>query len=458
MTKTQTRRAFLASVAALVICVAMLAGSTFAWFTDSASVSVNAIKSGTLDVALEAYIDGEWVNAEGITLDFIKADDENEEILWEPGATYNLPKLRITNKGKLALKYDLAITGINGDEKLDEAIEWTITTTTDYVNYGNHEETVITYEQNAAGGGWKLHPASVADKSIFVNYAYVDISGTMDPAAGNEYQDLTIRGISVTVVATQTDFEKDSNSPMYDLNATYPYPLETSEALEDALAEAKEGEVITASNITDEVVIPATAKGITLQFVGKSPAKISLADGAEDITLVGADIAAANSGDKLIQLNGDHGLVTIKNLKLTGVENVKAGHAVSGGNGTELVVDGCNIANIGYGVQDTFSGFESLTVTNSTFENTVSWAILNQGATASVTIDGCTFKNCQAGILKSTGMQANGTLVFTNNTMTGCKEHNPYGLIQLKNQDTCNITWSGNTFDGAEMANPFVTE
>ena len=50
----------------------------------------------------------------------------DEKVLWEPGCTYELPKLRVVNKGNLALKYTIEITGINGDAKLNEVIDWTI--------------------------------------------------------------------------------------------------------------------------------------------------------------------------------------------------------------------------------------------------------------------------------------------------------------------------------------------
>jgi predicted ribosomally synthesized peptide with SipW-like signal peptide len=58
MTDTQTsnsrstRRALLASVLALLLCFATLTGTTFAWFTDSASTGVNTIQAGNLGVDL----------------------------------------------------------------------------------------------------------------------------------------------------------------------------------------------------------------------------------------------------------------------------------------------------------------------------------------------------------------------------------------------------------------------
>lgn len=48
----------------------MLVGTTFAWFTDTASTSVNKIQAGNLDVGLEMLVNNEWVDAEGQTLNF----------------------------------------------------------------------------------------------------------------------------------------------------------------------------------------------------------------------------------------------------------------------------------------------------------------------------------------------------------------------------------------------------
>lgn len=196
MTKQKsTKRALLMSGLALLMCVSMLIGSTYAWFTDTASTAVNKIQSGTLDVALEMWDGEKWVDAEGETLDFVKAEGhENEQILWEPGCTYELPALRIINKGNLALKFAVGITGITGDAKLNEVIDWT-----------------ITYPGN--DGMCTLIPEASLEFKI---------KGHMQETAGNEYQNLTIEGIGITVVATQLPYEYDSYDKNYDDDATLP--------------------------------------------------------------------------------------------------------------------------------------------------------------------------------------------------------------------------------------------
>ena len=196
--RKSTKRALLGSVMAMVLCLAMLVGATFAWFTDTASTGVNKIQAGNLDVVLEMQnADGKWVSAEGKTLDFVKAADaKGEAILWEPGCTYELPALRIRNNGNLALKYKVAITGINGSAKLNEVIDWTI----------NDADINLTEMQLKAG----------EEGAAFT------IKGHMQESAGNDYMNESIDGIAITVVATQNTVESDSFNNTYDASATYP--------------------------------------------------------------------------------------------------------------------------------------------------------------------------------------------------------------------------------------------
>ena len=110
MNSKNTKRALVSSALAVLVCIAMLIGTTFAWFTDTASTSVNKIVSGKLDVLLEYAVswdaDGnptEWKDAKDQSLEFKKAA-AGEAVLWEPGCTYELPELRVSNAGNLALK------------------------------------------------------------------------------------------------------------------------------------------------------------------------------------------------------------------------------------------------------------------------------------------------------------------------------------------------------------------
>ena len=192
--RKSTKRALLGSVMAMVLCLAMLVGATFAWFTDTASTGVNKIQAGNLDVQL---VDENGNSLEGKTLEFKKAANaaEGEAVLWEPGCTYELPAVYVKNNGKLALKYKVAITGINGSAKLNEVIDWTI----------NDADLSADHSLSAGATSEAL-----------------TIKGHMKESAGNEYMNESIDGIAITVYATQDTVESDSFTNQYDKNATYP--------------------------------------------------------------------------------------------------------------------------------------------------------------------------------------------------------------------------------------------
>ena len=195
------KSALLLSFTSLLLCFAMLAGSTFAWFTDTATTGVNQIQAGTLDIKLLAE-DGE-TSLEGAKLEWQKAEGaEEEDILWEPGCRYKLQPIIIKNAGNLALKYKIVISGIDGDAKLNQAIEWTI----DGVSLDQEKPLLV----------------GASDK--------LTIEGRMKKDAGNEYQGLSIDGIGITVLATQYTKENDSINDQYDKDAGYdPEPITAAE-------------------------------------------------------------------------------------------------------------------------------------------------------------------------------------------------------------------------------------
>ena len=236
--RRQTKRALLTSIMALVMCVVMLVGTTFAWFTDTATANVNTIKAGNLDIALEMKEGNGWVNAEGKTLQFKKAGNTNQELLWEPGCTYELPALRISNNGNLKLKYKIEITGIEqgraavaGAPDLNDVIEWTID------NDGNPIDDTATVKEYALD----------AKVGTTVDSDTLTIKGYMKKEAGNDYQGLTIDGVAITVYATQMTGEWDSNQNDYDADAKYPVIIsELKKTYAANASDAPDGFVVTA--------------------------------------------------------------------------------------------------------------------------------------------------------------------------------------------------------------------
>lgn len=307
-----TKRALLTSIMALVMCVVMLVGTTFAWFTDTATANVNTIKAGNLKLGLEMATawDGSgnptaWAEARGKTLSFLRMKDDgtveqNADILWEPGATYRLPELYVSNAGNLNLKYKVQITGIETNRtptstpNLNDVIDWTITYGGTNLS-GSSDEYVLN--------------ANESNKDV------IKISGTMKTSANNDYQGLSIDGVAVTVYATQMTGEYDSSKNNYDEDAQYPvYAAAAVEvnASGETINEVKlvSGETHSSGNPVAAATVPAGAKvdsGTTqLELViedAETPANFTvsntqIAPKTLDISMNGLD--AAN--DQLIKV------------------------------------------------------------------------------------------------------------------------------------------------------------
>ena len=250
---TKTKKALRGSLFALFLCIVLLIGTTFAWFTDTASTGVNKIQSGNLDVKLLYSTDdgATWHDAEGQTLKFLQKQAngslvENADILWEPGCTYKLPQIKVVNNGNLALKYTMKVTGVEGDQKLNEVIDWTI------------DGKALTDFDGSLTAGKSSNAMT--------------IQGHMQESAGNEYQGLSIDGISITVYATQDTVESDSFNNQYDKDARVD--ANSVDAISDAMKKA--GSVINVNeSVAPEKTLIAEKKDITLNMNGKTIANTS---------------------------------------------------------------------------------------------------------------------------------------------------------------------------------------
>ena len=409
--RKSTKRALLGSIMAMVLCLAMLIGATFAWFTDTASTGVNKIQAGNLDVALEMKdAAGQWVSAEGKTLDFVKAA-AGEQVLWEPGCTYTLPELRVVNNGNLALKYKLVISGIRGDAELNNVIDWTMTL--DGAAYTLGEEHHLAAKNGAT-----------------VDADVLTISGKMQESAGNEYMNESIDGIAITVVATQDTVESDSFGTQYDKDAEYPITVTTGDELQSIVnnATAPVNIVLANSITTNNFVIPED-KDVTLDLNGRTVTnaeshtilnkghltlKDSSADKSGQIISLKGNTAALRNGDHAVcvveggtisrdgangntwhvvenfgKMTFNGGKVVLKNGNGFAITNgwnyfdpgASTTHAVMEINALELDTDSSGIKNCRYG---------DLTVNDVNVASTGYWALSNDYLGTAV-INGGTF-------------------------------------------------------------------
>lgn len=193
--RTSVKRSLLVSAIALTLTAALLIGTTFAWFTSTAQTGVNEIKSGKLEVKI-VDTNGNEIS----TLDWQKAAGHTDEaVLWEPGASYKLDTFKLKNTGTLALKCKMNVTGATGDTELLDVIDFNYT-------IGGDDYTLDT--------DLTLKPNETTDD--------ITITATMQENAGNKYQEKSITGVTIEVVATQAPVEYDSTNNTYDENAVYP--------------------------------------------------------------------------------------------------------------------------------------------------------------------------------------------------------------------------------------------
>ena len=335
-----TKRALISSVLALLMCVAMLIGTTFAWFTDTASTGVNKIVSGNLKVDIIGADSDSHIEK----LNFTKAAGaEGEALLWEPGCRYLTDGFRIANKGNLALKWKAEInkdnivdgkaapTAKDGKSLLDVIDFYVVTKAADGT------ETAVAIE-NFTG---KL-AANVGKSETYY------IKGVMQTTAGNDYQDLTLDGITITVYATQDTVENDSFDNQYDKNAGYP--VASAAEMKEALANGGIVSVnkdIKTDNIGDNVADRITiSQPTTLNLDAKIISPDDMANNSKNFCalIVDADttINAGENGGIDTGRNGGYALNVREgaNLTITGGSYYGGGTAVQVQEGTLTITGG----------------------------------------------------------------------------------------------------------------------
>ena len=415
--RTSVKRSLFVSAIALTLTAALLIGSTFAWFTSTASTGVNKIESGNLKVDIIGADSDSHIEK----LNFTKAATTNaeadEEILWEPGGRYLTEGFRIANKGNLALKWKAQVnkgtTAANeGNFDLLDVIDFYLVTSKDVDDMG-------TALDEFTGNLKKTETSDV-----------YYIKGVMKTNADNNYQGLTLDGITITVCATQDTVENDSFDNTYDTDAEYPISVTTGDELQAIVSDATAPvNIVLANDITtNNFVIPAD-KDVTLDLNGRTvknaeshtilnQGHLTLTDSSADksgqIISCKDDTAALRNGDNAVcvveggtisrdgangntwhvvenfgKMTFNGGKVVLKNGNGFAITNgwnyfdpgASTTHAVMEINALELDTDSSGIKNCRYG---------DLTVNDVNVASTGYWALSNDYLGTAV-INGGTF-------------------------------------------------------------------
>lgn len=229
MTKNIKTFSFIMNIVAIVIASLLLIGSTFAWFTDSATSSNNKIKAGTLSIDLQ-LLDKEqgWISLK----------DNNDPIFdyenWEPGYT-DVKVLKVVNEGSLALKWKAKFVCNEELTELANVIDVYVLTgddltyptsrdLDDYTHVGTVAQFVNSIEETTQG-------ILLANEE-----AYLAIALKMKADAGNYYQGMDIGApFDIQILATQLSSESDGFDNSYDADAKYKTSVTTLDALFSAI-------------------------------------------------------------------------------------------------------------------------------------------------------------------------------------------------------------------------------
>ena len=225
-----SKKSLLASGASLLASAVLLAGATFAWFTDSVTNTGNKIQSGKLAVTLEKFDPtaeegkGGYVDAGSAPLfDYDK---------WEPGYTA-VASVKIGNAGTLALKY-----------QVDLVVKGEVSALADVIDvYYRKDAGAVSALPNSLDGLTRVGTLSeVLEKTGGAATGHLSMNGAdfatialhMQESAGNAYQELSIgAAFDIVVKATQYTEEEDGfGSDQYDKDAPLDFvPVATAEQL-----------------------------------------------------------------------------------------------------------------------------------------------------------------------------------------------------------------------------------
>ena len=490
-TKKATKRALLTSVMALVMCVVMLVGTTFAWFTDTASTAVNKIQAGNLkmEVTYKNTADG----------DFKKVDKEttvfNNNALWEPGHVEYVV-LKVRNAGNLALKYKLGInianevgsTNVNGDTfKLSNYIKFAVLEgdkTVPTAGYEFNRDNLVA----AAGEGAVLSTGYTAEDNLLKDGSkIVTLVVWMPTDVGNEANHKTDVAapsidLGIKVDATQYTHESDSFGNDYDAGADVELATSTtingqSYASVQEAYEAVQPQVSTVFGLGQEAFSDSDTDKcakfdelfpngkITWTIYGEQkltdPYMLSFGRKASYFgarTLKEIEVVGGNS-QATLDLTGTDGTFalpynwwgsTVDNIKVTfkgitfkGIKSIPGTWATPEQE-TPYTFENCTFNGKVYGYHDYNI---NLTIKDCTFNAPANtqYALMLQSTTGiagKVTVDGCNFNGYTRGV---NFQRPDTEFVFTNNTIRSTVSESDRGAIQLTDGKSFVVT--GNTVD-----------
>ena len=324
-----TKRSLIASLLSVMLCMAMLIGSTFAWFTDNVTSGKNKIVAGNLDIELnyknvKMAADGENFAEVLPTTENLFVNSEGNDIRWEPGATA-VTYLELKNAGNLALKYILSVdakdTVVGEDGAALSKVLKTAVVEIQVDEVGTYDRAKAVQKAEAADAknilGYK-EPGEMTEQGQVKYFAMIvyfpeEITNEYEGVVYNRADIELKTELSLNLVATQMSHENDSFDNQYDVNAAFPVlAANFSDALTGGGSLA----------LTEDITIPNTG----------NPEIITMADGTA-LDLNGKTISSNNMG---LILQGKN--ATVKNGNFVGLNDASYGLFIGDMGETESIV------------------------------------------------------------------------------------------------------------------------
>lgn len=318
-----TKRALLTSALALLMCVTMLVGATFAWFTDTASTGVNKIQAGNLkmEVSYKNTSDGAFTVLNESTNVF------KQDTLWEPGHV-EYAVLNVKNIGTLALKYKLGIniagetgsTNVLGNEfKLSDYIKFGVVDE-DLSGKTRDEMVAAVTDSKLIKEGYSkeshLDTTDANETVTLVVWMPTDVGNKANYKVGAAVPEINL---GINVAATQYTHESDSFGNQYDKDAQYPDVAYTQASTQDELNTALNNPTDANGNPTSKIAVDLKKGSYTLPGDKMGNKEISIT-GTEDTVIDLKEGTAAH--DASITMEG----VTVEstNGNYTGIQHAAA--------------------------------------------------------------------------------------------------------------------------------------
>ena len=310
-----TKRSLLASGASLLLSAALLAGSTFAWFTDSVTNTGNTIQAGSLKVDFEYKDLVEDEAYQPVPEDAATAGKLFTKEIWEPGYSYGYD-FKVSNTGSLALDWELSFQnivctdGTNGAEIADVLDVYVLPVNATSLEGATPIGTLSQLENGVVKSGEDLIATTGTEEFSVVL--------KMQEGANNDYQKAKVT-FDVYLRAKQATVEEDGfGNNTYDENAEWPtIPVGgTVESLEKALEEAEPGTVLELPAVTYNLEAPLTIpSGVTLK--GAQAGK-SAQDWANDPETEKTIITAPTDESRVIKIEQNEN-ETVQDVVLDGI-------------------------------------------------------------------------------------------------------------------------------------------